>query len=334
MDDDRDSQNAFRNLGPDAILDAVEAAGLRCDGRVNALNSYENRVYQVGIEDGPPLIAKFYRPGRWSDACILEEHAFTAELAEQEIPVIAPIAGSEGQTLFHVGAHRLALYPRVGGRAPELDNPDHLLMLGHCLARLHSVGALRTFQHRPTLDVQSFAVEPSEFLLASGIIPGELREPYRVLAGHLVERLERRFSEGREVRHLRLHGDCHLGNVLMRDDAPFLVDFDDARSGPAIQDLWMFLSGDRPYMSARLQDVLEGYSEFRDFDPRELSLIEPLRTLRLMHYAAWLARRWDDPAFPRAFPWFNARRYWEEHILALKEQLALLDEPPLEWHRP
>jgi Ser/Thr protein kinase RdoA (MazF antagonist) len=329
--DDRDSLEAFRGLGPDEILDAVEAAGLRCDGRVNALNSYENRVYQVGVEDGVPVIAKFYRPGRWSDESILEEHAFTLELEAAELPVVAPARGDDGRTLFHAGPHRLALYPRVGGRAPELDDPDHLLMLGRCVARLHNIGALEPFRHRPALDVESFAVEPSRFLLESGFIPDELRESYRVLSGHLIERLEMRFDTAREVRRLRLHGDCHLGNVLMRDGAPFLVDFDDARTGPAIQDLWMFLSGDRPYMTARLNDVLEGYTEFRDFDPRELSLIEPLRTLRLMHYAAWLARRWEDPAFPRAFPWFNARRYWEEHILALKEQLALLDEPPLEW---
>lgn len=332
MNDDSDSLEAFRGLGPDEILAAVEATGLRADGRVSALNSYENRVYQVGIEDGPPVIAKFYRPGRWSDECILEEHAFTLELAEAELPVVAPMRGGDGRTLFHAGPHRLALYPRVGGRAPELDDPDHLVMLGRCIARMHNIGALAPFRHRPTLDVESFAVEPARFLLDNGFVPDELRESYRVLAEHLVGRLRMRFDAVREVGRLRLHGDCHLGNILMRDGAPFLVDFDDARNGPAIQDLWMLLSGDRQYMTARVYDVLDGYTEFRDFDPRELSLIEPLRTLRQMHYAAWLARRWDDPAFPRAFPWFNTRRFWEEHILALKEQLALLDEPPIEWH--
>ncbi|HEY7840802.1 MAG TPA: serine/threonine protein kinase [Gammaproteobacteria bacterium] len=324
---------AYAGLGPDEILNAVEAAGLRCDGHIAALNSYENRVYQIGVEDGAPIVAKFYRPGRWSDAAILEEHAFTLELAEQEIPVIAPLAVA-GETLFHAGAHRLALYPRIGGRPPEPDNPEHLLMLGRCIARLHNVGALRPFAHRPVIDIQTFGIEPSRFLVESEFIPADLRDAYLALAGHVIARLEASFAEAGEVSTLRLHGDCHLGNILMRDGAPFLVDFDDARTGPAIQDLWMLLSGDRRYMTARLDEVLEGYVEFREFDPRELRLIEPLRTLRLMHYAGWLARRWEDPAFPRNFPWFNTQRYWEDHILALKEQLSLLDEPPLDWEKP
>jgi Ser/Thr protein kinase RdoA (MazF antagonist) len=326
-----DAVAAFAGLGPDEILDAVESAGLRCDGHIAALNSYENRVYQVGLEDNRFVVAKFYRPGRWSDAAILEEHAFTLELAEQEIPVIAPLALAGG-TLFHAGPHRLALYPRIGGRPPEPDNAEHLLMLGRCIARLHNVGAIRPFVDRPAIDPESFAAEPSRFLVESDFIPPDLRDPYLAIAGHVIGRLETSFREAGAVQCLRLHGDCHLGNILMRDEAPFLVDFDDARSGPAIQDLWMLLSGDRRYMTARLDELLEGYMEFRDFDPRELRLIEPLRTLRLMHYAGWLARRWEDPAFPRNFPWFNTQRWWEDHILALKEQLALLDEPPLEWH--
>lgn len=331
MDEIDEAVSAYQNLGPDEILHAVEAAGLRCDGRINALNSYENRVYQVGIEDAAPVIAKFYRPGRWSDACILEEHAFTLELAAQEIPVIAPLPLSGAGTLFRTGPHRLALYPRIGGRPPEPDNPEHLLMLGRTIARIHAVGAGRPFVHRPALDLASFAIEPSAYLLAHDFLPADIRPAYEAIARELIEKLRECFEHGAEARQIRLHGDCHLGNILMRDDAPFIVDFDDARSGPAIQDLWMFLAGDRRERSVALGDLLEGYTEFFEFDKRELRLIEPLRTLRLMHYAGWIARRWQDPAFPRAFPWFNSQRFWEEHVLALKEQHSALDEPSLEW---
>jgi Ser/Thr protein kinase RdoA (MazF antagonist) len=331
MEAEDDLIGAYASLGPDEILHAVESTGLRCSGHIAALNSYENRVYQVGIEDAAPVVVKFYRPGRWSDAAILEEHAFTLELAAQEIPVIAPLALTGAGTLFQSGPHRFAIYPRIGGRPPEPDNPEHLLMLGRCIARIHGVGAVRPFEHRPAIDVESFAVEPSRFLLEHDFIPADIRPAYAAIAAQLIEKLQRSFGHGARVEAIRLHGDCHLGNVLMRDDAPFIVDFDDARSGPAIQDLWMFLSGDRRYMTAGLHDLLEGYTEFREFDKRELRLIEPLRTLRFMHYAGWLARRWDDPAFPRAFPWFNSQRYWEEHILALKEQHSAMDEPSLEW---
>jgi Ser/Thr protein kinase RdoA (MazF antagonist) len=327
------SISAYADLGPDEILDAIESTGLRCSGHVSALNSYENRVYQVGIEDAAPIVAKFYRPARWSDEAILEEHAFTLELAAQEIPVIAPLV-REGGTLFHVGPHRLAIYPRIGGRPPEPDNPEHLLMLGRCIARIHNVGALRPFEHRPAIDVESFAVEPSRFLLEQDFIPADIKPAYEAIAGQLIEKLRESFERGAEFHAIRLHGDCHLGNVLIRDDAPFIVDFDDARTGPAVQDLWMFLSGDRRYMTAGVGDLLEGYCEFRDFDKRELRLIEPLRTMRLMHFAGWLARRWEDPAFPLAFPWFNSQRFWEEHILALKEQHSAMDEPSLEWQKP
>ena len=334
MDETGGSIGAYSDLGPDEILHAVEGTGLRCDGHISALNSYENRVYQIGIEDAVPVVAKFYRPGRWSDAAILEEHAFTLELAAQEIPVIAPLAPAGGSTLFHAGPHRIAIYPRIGGRPPEPDNPDHLLMLGRCIARIHSIGETRPFEHRPVLDVESFAIEPSRFLLENDFIPADIRPAYSAISAQLIEKLKDAFGKGPRLRHIRLHGDCHLGNVLIRDDAPFIVDFDDARTGPAIQDLWMFLSGDRHYMTTGLSDVLEGYCEFREFDKREIRLIEPLRTLRLMHFAGWLARRWDDPAFPRAFPWFNSQRYWEEHILALKEQHSAMDEPSLEWEKP
>lgn len=330
-----EENSAYARLGPADILDAVDSAvadsGRHCDGRFLALNSYENRVYQVGIEGQAPLIAKFYRPGRWSDDAIREEHTFTLELAGHEIPVVPPQASADGNTLHHHRAFRFALFPRRGGRAPELDNPDHLERLGRYLGRIHAVGEVRDFKHRPTLDIEHFGVDSIRTVLQCGLLPAELEIPYRTLAADLIERVRACYARAGSVKVLRLHGDCHAGNILWTDGGPHIVDFDDARMGPAIQDLWMFLSGDRRYMTARLADLMAGYTDFHDFDPRELHLVEALRTLRMMHYAAWIARRWNDPAFPLAFPWFGSNRYWEEHILALREQAALMDEPPLAW---
>jgi Ser/Thr protein kinase RdoA (MazF antagonist) len=326
-----DEAQAFGTLGPDQILDAVESLGYRCDGRLLALNSYENRVYQVGIDDAQPLVAKFYRPGRWSDQAIQEEHEFSLELAELEIPLVSPLADEEDVTLHHHGPFRFAVYPRRGGRALDLEDPDQLEQMGRFVARIHSAGAVRPFLHRPTLEVGHFGVESYQYLLEAGLIPRELELAYRSLAEDLVGLVRACFERAGKVAHLRLHGDCHPGNILWTATGPHIVDLDDARMGPAIQDLWMFLSGDREHMTARLADVLEGYTQFRDFEPRELHLVEALRTLRMMHYAAWLGRRWDDPAFPRAFPYFNSARYWEEHILSLREQAAALTEPPLVW---
>lgn len=326
-----DTTLPFHNLAPDEILNAIESIGFKCDGHVSALNSYENRVYQIGIEDSKPIIAKFYRPQRWSDDCILEEHAFTAELVEYEIPVISPLRDERGQTLFQTGKYRIALYARIGGRAPELDDPEHLLQLGRCTARIHNVSATKPFTHRPVIDIKSYALDPSEYLLKNDFIPADLTASYESLTEYLHLAIKGCFERAGNCQQIRLHGDCHIGNILWFDDSPYIVDFDDARMGPAIQDLWMFLSGDRAYMNARLYDLLEGYSEFRTFEPRELNLIEALRTMRMIHYAGWLARRWDDPAFIQAFPWFNTQAYWEDHILTLKEQLAMMEEPPLEW---
>ncbi len=323
---------AFSNLTPDTMLDAIESTGLRCDGRFLALNSYENRVYQVGLDQGEPLVAKFYRPNRWSEESIIEEHLFTLALAEQEIPVIPPTVDSNGNTLHQYESYRFALYLRRGGRAPELDNPDHLEQMGRFIGRIHAMGATQPFKHRPTLDIESFAVQPRRFLLEHDFIPNHLLEAYQSLTTDLITQIEQCFERAGDVQHLRLHGDCHPGNILWTDAGPHVVDFDDARMGPAIQDLWMFLSGDRSYMTARLADVLEGYTQFYDFNPSELHLIEALRTLRMIHYSAWLAIRWDDPAFPLAFPWFNTLNYWEEHIQSLREQAALMNEPPLIWN--
>lgn len=328
---DNAEAQAYLQLGPDEILAAVEQADYVCDGHILPLNSYENRVYQVGISDQSPVVVKFYRPARWSDDAILEEHRFTQELAEYELPVIAPLADAEGVTLHHTRLFRFAIYPRIGGRPPELDDPEHLVQLGRLLARMHAIGATRSFIFRPEIGLKHYGVDASRFLLTHDFIPPDLELAYRTLCDDLLQRIRHCFDRTGAYRKIRLHGDCHHGNILWREGAPWLLDFDDTQSGPAIQDLWMLLSGDRPYMTARLAELLEGYTEFYDFDPRELHLIEALRTLRMMHHAAWIARRWNDRAFPMAFPYFNTHRYWEEHILALREQAALMDEPALEW---
>ncbi|WEF35563.1 serine/threonine protein kinase [Pseudoduganella chitinolytica] len=318
----------FSALDPDRVLDALASVGLFGDGRLLALNSYENRVYQVGIEDGKPVVAKFYRPGRWSDAAILEEHAFMTELHEREIPVV-PAQVLAGRTLHEFDGYRFAVFDRHGGRAPELDRPEVLEWTGRFIGRIHAVGAARPFAHRPALDVGTFGVESRDYLLAEKFIPPELVGAYRSVADQALDGVSRCYDRAGDVTLLRLHGDCHGGNVLWTDAGPHFVDFDDARMGPAVQDLWMMLSGERGDMVRQLSDILTGYEDFQEFEPRQLYLVEALRTLRLLHYAAWLARRWDDPAFPAAFPWFNTQRYWQDRILELREQVALMDEPPL-----
>lgn len=317
----------YQALTPDLVLDAVESGGYVSDARILALNSYENRVYQVGIEDNQPLIAKFYRPERWTDAQIQEEHDFTQALLELEVSVVPPLPDEQGQTLREFAGFRYALYPRQGGHAPNLDDFDQLLSLGRVLGRMHALGRSRPFTERPELSVDSYARQSYDFLLNQGFIPPSLEESYRTLGADLIDRLDAAFAQI-EYTRIRLHGDCHPGNILWRD-APHFVDFDDARNGPAVQDLWMLLSGNREQQTLQLAEILEGYQEFCDFNFAELTLIEALRSLRIMHYSAWLARRWEDPAFPKHFPWFNTERYWGEHILELREQLAALQEPPL-----
>jgi Ser/Thr protein kinase RdoA (MazF antagonist) len=325
----QENQHPFQTLTPSFIMDAVESQGFRCDCRTLALNSYENRVYQVGIEEGQPLIAKFYRPARWSDSQIMEEHRFCFELAEHELPVVAPWRNPCGESLFHHGGFRFALYPRQGGHAPEFDNLDNLLILGRMLGRIHSIGAVRPFEHRPTLDSRSFG-HASVTLIRERFIPAEYAASYEAVTEQLLETIAAILAKAGPIRFIRTHGDCHSGNILWRDDAPHFVDFDDSRMAPAVQDIWMMLSGDRPRQTAQLEALMEGYSEFFGFDPAELRLVEVLRTLRMLHYSAWLANRWEDPVFPATFPWFNTVRYWGEHILELREQLAALAEPPLE----
>jgi Ser/Thr protein kinase RdoA (MazF antagonist) len=318
----------YSALTPDAVLDALDSAGFHGDGRLQALGSYENRVYLVWCDDAAPVVAKFYRPGRWSDAQIHEEHAFVAELAAQEIPVVAPLA-SIGVTLHASAGVRFAVYPRCGGRAPEFERRATLEWMGRFLGRIHAVGAQSTFVHRPAIDPDSFGVVPRDWLLAHDFIPADLLPAWRAIVSQALDGVRHSYDRAGDVASLRLHGDCHAGNVLWQEDGPHFVDFDDARNGPAVQDLWMLLSGDRAAMSLQLAAVLDGYEDFAEFDPRELHLVEALRTLRLLHYSAWLAQRWDDPAFPAAFPWFNTQRYWQDRVLELREQVALMDEPPL-----
>ena len=317
-------------LNPDLVLDAIQEAGLYPDGRLSALNSYENRVYMAWQENAEPVIAKFYRPRRWSDDAILEEHAFLVELANEEIPVVPPMRLATDATLLRFAGFRIAVFPRQGGRAPELELPGTLERMGRFIGRIHAVGVRKPFLFRPALDIRTFGEDPRDALLASGLLPPDLVDAYRSVVDQALDGVRRCYDRaGEEVRLLRLHGDCHIGNVLWTDAGPHFVDFDDSRTGPAIQDLWMLLSGERAEMAAQLADLLAGYEDFMEFDARELHLVEALRTLRLIHYAAWLAQRWDDPAFPAAFPWFNTQRDWQDRILELREQVALMNEPPL-----
>jgi Ser/Thr protein kinase RdoA (MazF antagonist) len=322
----------YAQLTPDCVLQALETVGFACDGHILALASYENRVYQLGTEEGEFVVAKFYRPGRWSNAQILEEHAFAHELAAQEIPVVAPFARS-GETLHEHEGYRFAVFPRRGGRWPELGTDEDRRWMGRFIGRIHAVGAAASFEARAELDVDEFGRHSVDYLLANDWVPEHLLASYRSITERLLDDVAQAFARAADCRTLRIHGDCHPGNVLWTDQGPHFVDLDDCMTGPAVQDLWLFLSGDSEEMSVQLSDLLDGYRQFFEFDHREIGLIEALRSLRMIHYAAWIARRWEDPAFPRAFPWFAEGRYWEEHVLALKEQAAALDGPALEVMR-
>ena len=326
----KNTDHPFTTLTPERVMDAVESCGYHCDCRTFALNSYENRVYQVGIDGAPPLIAKFYRPERWSVAQIEEEHRFTLELAGHELPVVPPLCADDGSTLHHFAGFRFALYLRAGGHAPEFDNPEQLLSLGRCLGRIHRIGAVRPFSCRPTLDRATFGVQ-SVALLRDKFVPAENLANYVAVTADLLAAIDEHFAAAGVVKLIRTHGDCHSGNILWRGNGPHFVDFDDARMAPAVQDLWMMLSGDDNARRTQLDILLSGYDEFHDFDRRELRLIEALRALRMLHYCAWLALRWSDPIFPATFTWFNSPRYWETHINELREQLGQMQEPALQW---
>jgi len=319
----------FSALTPDIILNALDAVGLSCDGRMMALNSYENRVYQVGIINAPAFVVKFYRPGRWTDKAILEEHAFVQELYEAELPVVPALAFNGDKSLHHIDGFRFSVFPKQGGRVPELEGRTKLEWMGRLLGRIHATGSLTPFKERPILDIHSFGEASRNYLLDNGCIPVEYINAYQDISAQALAGVHSCFERAGEIRQIRLHGDCYPGNILWTDDGPHFVDFDDSRTGPAIQDLWMLLSGGRLEMSVQLQHLLAGYRTFYDLDYRELHLIEALRTLRLIHYAAWIAKRWEDPAFPAAFPWFTMPRYWQDRITELQEQIELMAEPPL-----
>jgi len=340
------SDTPYAGLSPDTVLDALDAVGLRGDGRLIQLNSYENRVFQVFLEDGRVVVTKFYRPARWSDTQILEEHAFANELAAHEIPVATVWPLTVDPASFHadrvmligptlarldtpLGAYRFSVSARLSGRAPELEDDATLEWLGRFIGRMHAVGARHPFACRETLGVQTFGINEREWLLEQGLIPPDAEGAWRQVSEAALAAVAAAFARGDAPRQLRLHGDCHLGNVLWSHDGPHFVDLDDAVTGPATQDLWMLLSGDRGAMTRQLAAVLDGYEQFMDFDWRELRLIEPLRTLRIIRHSAWIARRWSDPAFPIAFPWFESPSYWAEQTNRLRDQLDAMAEPPL-----
>ena len=336
----------YEALTPDVVMDALASVGLYGDGRQQALSSYENRVYQLHLEDGTVVVAKFYRPERWSESQILEEHAFSAELMTAEIPVIGPLV-LEGKTLHHFGGFAFSVSPSRGGRAPELDDPDVLEWIGRFLARIHTVGAARPFASRPALNLQSFGMESRDWLLGHDKVPLDVQSAWGKAAQQALDLIAtypclgpcdtRREIQAEPIRQIRLHGDCHPGNILWTPldspaasgPGPHFVDLDDARSGPAVQDLWMLLSGDRVQQTRQLGALVDGYEQFREFDRRETALIEPLRTLRLIHYSAWLARRWSDPTFPINFPWFGSSDYWQGQVQMLEEQIEAMQEAPL-----
>jgi len=328
MSENSSDSRPYDDLGPGVVLDAVEALDLCTDGRLLALNSFENRVWQVGLEDAEPVVVKFYRPGRWSDQAIEEEHAFSIELAGAGLSVVAPVSMG-GQTLHRHAGFRLAVFPRRGGHAPEPAHEPTLRLLGRTLGRMHAVGTAGRFHHRPELTIAERGREPVDWLIDRRWLPPHLEEAFSSLAGHLLDHIEAVFERAGDYRRIRLHGDCHPGNILWRDDRAHFVDLDDCLTGPAIQDLWMLISGSREEREQQLGWLIEEYRAFNDFDPRELHLVEALRTLRMIYYQAWLARRWDDPAFPAAFPWFGEDRHWENMIGQLREQLGELAEPAL-----
>jgi len=326
-------QVPFQHLTPDVILNAMSDCGYIVDGTFIALNSYENRVYQVGIEDAAPVVVKFYRPGRWSNEAIGEEHSFSLALAENEIPVVPPVIDKEGRTLYEYQGYRFSVFLRRGGRWPELDKNENLSWIGRFIGRIHALGAALPFQHRITLGIDNYGVKSYQYNLDNGFLPLELESRYRSIAEEVLQYVEQAYVRAAGFKQLRLHGDCHPGNILWTDQGPHFVDLDDCCTGPAIQDIWMLLSGTYDEMCGQLSAVLQGYNEFMAFDARELHLLEALRTLRMMHYSAWLARRRDDPAFVKNFTWFNTHHYWEEQIQTLQQQAILINEPPLMWHR-
>jgi len=315
----------FENLGPETILAALESVGFEPNGSLLALNSYENRVYQAQTESLEFYVAKFYRPERWTHEAIKEEHDFSYELLDSDISVVAPIK-IEGSTIFDFAGYHFAIFPRQGGHPPNLENKDDLEVLSRSIARIHAIGSKKTFKHREIFSMERLGTRSREFILGSDFLPPELVESYATTSQNLLNAIDPSLIESQQI---RIHGDCHMGNVLWRNDISHFVDFDDCLNGPPIQDLWMLLSGERQDQLHQVNTILDAYNEFYEFNPATLTVIEPLRTLRMIHHAAWIGKRWEDPAFPLAFPFFNSARYWSDHILTLKEQESKLVEEPL-----
>ena len=331
---------SFHHLDPQQVLESLDAVGLCGDGRILQLNSYENRVFQVFLEDGQAVVAKFYRPGRWSDAQIVEEHAFALELAAAEVPVVPPLVlqmdGAPAGLVLHgnpptlacrdtpQGQHRYAVAARCAGREPELEDPAALRQLGRFIGRLHAVGRRQPFAHRHHLNAKVDGRRALKLLLDGGFVPDTQAAAWQDACQRALSAVEAAFEAAAPLATLRLHGDCHLGNVLWRDGAPHVVDLDDAMQGPAVQDLWMLVSGDHATMAQQLNHLLDGYEQFSEFDDRERRLIEPLRTLRMVRHSAWLAERWSDPTFPLNFPFFGTAAYWSQQAAQLREQVELM----------
>jgi Ser/Thr protein kinase RdoA (MazF antagonist) len=318
----------FSGLSPDLIIDGIESAGFTVDSGLLALNSYENRVYQFHDENLVKYVTKFYRPQRWELAQIQEEHDFSFELEERELPIVAPLQ-IDGKSLFEHQGYHFAVFPCRGGRIFEVDNLDQLEWMGRFVGRIHAVSSLKSFERRPAFTTEELLFEAKETIIASGFVPKSLQLPFFTILDLVIECAAKQYRAVNNTQQIRLHGDCHAGNILWRDEGPHFVDLDDCRTGPAIQDLWMMLSGDRQQQLLQLDTLLMGYEEFFTFDMQQLILIESLRTMRVVNYMAWLCKRWEDPAFPHNFPWFNTEKYWEQQILMLKEQLSALQERPL-----
>jgi len=312
-------------LSPDLILDGLESVGFQVDSGLLALNSYENRVYQFHDEQLNKYVTKFYRPQRWSNAQIREELDFALELDKSELPFVAPIQ-IKGESLFSHQGYQFAVYPCRGGRIFEVDNLEQLEWMGRFIARIHAVAAQKTFDHRPTFSTQEMLYQAHNIIEKSGFVPSSLTLPFFTILDQVIEVAVKQYQPQQLI---RLHGDCHAGNILWTEAGPHFVDLDDCRMGPAIQDLWMMLSGDRQEQLLQLDTILMGYEEFFTFESNQLVLIESLRTMRVVNYMAWLCKRWKDPAFPRNFPWFDTEKYWEQQILMLKEQMSALQQPPL-----
>ncbi|WP_196140275.1 serine/threonine protein kinase [Aliikangiella sp. G2MR2-5] len=325
-----DINQDFYRLTPDQVLDAIESMGLEPEAALLPLNSYENRVYQFKDYNQKRFVVKFYRPNRWSDEQIKEEHEFSKQLADNEVPVVAPLE-YQGQSLFKHSGFRFAVFESKGGRNPNMDDKDTLTWIGRFLGRIHLLGEAQSFNHRPLLTLQDFGFESVEYLQTHDFVPTHIKEAYQSVVSHILEKCDQVFSCYGQLETIRLHGDCHPSNIMWTDDGPHFVDFDDCRSGPSIQDFWMLVNDN----SSRGQwdALIEGYEDFREFDDRQFKIVEPLRAMRMLHYSAWLARRWQDPSFQHNFPWFNTNRYWEEQVLSLKEQLAVLLHMPSASHQ-